>query len=377
MYFPNDEVTRYAFMSHMEAYIKQLLNDATKANVDDFLKSHGFDNEKALNVLLKRTDPNDEYSAIIIRSEKIRPETDEEGNETGKDKFVVKYKLPRKDYMKKMRNLYISLFENHSKGNPINEGAWGKGVLENDAALDYQSEFGANALRKFYADINNCTSSDMKWSRCGVVIDFLKKYKNDEVQFTDEYNDMIAFIRQKLDELYRDKNFINSWKNPSEMESKLKHLDKELSGLVYEKDILNTSKFEPNNSLKKPNLINPNFNVTESVNECDGGGDGCAVDAGPGEEGVLGNARFSTPLFGIYRGKKYSPKKTNESIGKKTVYITGEQRDFIKRKLNEDSPAVMDTPAGDFGCDAPGPVEPNDPTLDHENMMKKSWEEGQ
>lgn len=374
MYFPNDEVTRYAFMSHMEAYIKQLLNDATKANVDDFLKSHGFDNEKALNVLLKRTDPNDEYSAIIIRSEKIRPETDEEGNETGKDRFVVKYKLPRKDYMKKMRNLYISLFENHSKGNPINEGAWGKGVLENDAALDYQSEFGANALRKFYADINNCTSSDMKWSRCGVVIDFLKKYKNDEVQFTDEYNDMITFIRQKLDELYRDKNFINSWKNPSEMESKLKHLDKELSGLVYEKDILNTNRFNTTPQSMSPNFIQPNLNMREGKINEDGeggaiGGDSTMADMG-GATNASSSGQFIQPMK--------SGKTGTDVIKRRTVYISEEQRDFIKRKLNEDSPNVMDTGAGDFGYDAPASVcDPDDPTLDHENMMKKSWEEGQ
>ena len=146
-YFPNDELTRYAFMSHMEAYIKQLLSDPTKANVDDFLKEHGFDNEKALSLLLKKTNPEDEYSAIVIRSEKIRPEETDDPNKTPKDKFVVKYKLPRKDYMKKMRNLYISLFENHSKPSPLDEGAWGKGCLENDAALDYQSEFGADALQ--------------------------------------------------------------------------------------------------------------------------------------------------------------------------------------------------------------------------------------
>lgn len=358
-YFPNDELTRYAFMSHMEAYIKQLLSDPTKANVDDFLKEHGFNNEKALSLLLKKTNPEDEYSAIVIRSEKIRPEETDDPNKTPKDKFVVKYKLPRKDYMKKMRNLYISLFENHSKPSPLDEGAWGKGCLENDAALDYQSEFGADALRKFYTDINSSTSSDMTWARCGVVIDFLKKYKNDEVQFTDEYNDMIIFIRQKLDELYRDKNFINSWKNPSEMESKLKHLDKELAGLVYEKDILNTSKFEPNNSLKKPELINPNFNVTESVNECDGGGDGGTMaDMGGATSCGASSGQFIQPLFG------------KKPIKRKTVYITGEQRDYIKKKLNENAPE------SDYDYDAPVFAKQGDPTLDHKNMMKKSWEEG-
>ena len=31
-------MTKYGFISHLEAYIKQLLNDPSTANVDDFLK---------------------------------------------------------------------------------------------------------------------------------------------------------------------------------------------------------------------------------------------------------------------------------------------------------------------------------------------------
>ena len=42
-YFPNDEMTKYGFISHLEAYIKQLLNDPSTANVDVFLKKHGID----------------------------------------------------------------------------------------------------------------------------------------------------------------------------------------------------------------------------------------------------------------------------------------------------------------------------------------------
>ena len=116
-YMPKDEMTRYGFIAHMEAYLKQVLLNPKKAKVDDYLLSHGIDEKKALSLLLKRTDPSDETSAVLIRTEKIKPEelSDEDiaNGVKPKDKFHIKYKLPRKDYMKKMRNLYISLNENH------------------------------------------------------------------------------------------------------------------------------------------------------------------------------------------------------------------------------------------------------------------------
>ena len=34
------EMTRYAFISHMEDYIKKLLTDPLHADTDDFLKYH-------------------------------------------------------------------------------------------------------------------------------------------------------------------------------------------------------------------------------------------------------------------------------------------------------------------------------------------------
>lgn len=126
----HDEMTRYAFISHMEDYMKKLLTDPLHADTDEFLKGHDIDGPKALKILLKRTDPNDENSAIIMRSEKIKDNGTDENGKRLKDSFTIKYKLPRKDYTKKMRNLYISLFEsNIVEGCPINEDGEGGGVM--------------------------------------------------------------------------------------------------------------------------------------------------------------------------------------------------------------------------------------------------------
>jgi hypothetical protein len=131
----HDEMTRYAFISHMEDYMKKLLTNPLKADIDEFLKSHGIDGPRAMEILTKRTDPNDENSSIVIKKTAIKDNGTDENGKRLKDTFSVKYRIPRKDYTKKMRNLYISLFEsNIVEGCPINEGAWGYGILDNDEA---------------------------------------------------------------------------------------------------------------------------------------------------------------------------------------------------------------------------------------------------
>ena len=142
------EMTRYAFISHMEDYIKKLLTDPLHADTDEFLKYHKIDGPKALSILTMRLDPNDENSAVIVKTAKIKDNGYDENGKRLPDTFTVKYMAPRKDYNKKMRNLYISLFESNIIDNsPINEGAWGYGILDNDTALDKQSQFGELSLK--------------------------------------------------------------------------------------------------------------------------------------------------------------------------------------------------------------------------------------
>lgn len=57
-------------------------------------------------------------------------------------------------------------------------------------------------------------------------------------------------------------------------------------------------------------------------------------------------------------------------LRRKTLYVTQEQYDKLQSLKEE---AVMNTPVGDFGYDAPAFVKKGDPTLDHKNMMKKSF----
>lgn len=325
------EMTRYAFISHIEDYLKQLLKDPLHADTDEFLKYHGLNGPDTLSLLLKRSIPDDETSAILIKKIGIKDNgTDEEGNRL-KDSFTVKYSIPRKDYTKKMRNLYINLFENNIiENSPLNEGAWGYGILDNDKALNKQTSFGKNALNTLYTNLNLSTNNDDKWANLGVLVDFLKKYDHEEVRFTDQYNYAIELCKKIVNELFDDEAFITSWDNESKIKSELKRIYKDVISIAYNKDMLN---------------------------EDGEGGGATSADA---------SGQYTTPLFG-------------KPIKRKTMYITQEQEEYIKKMLEEE--AVMDTRIGNFGFDAPigdGKKNKNNKFFaaanDHKDIMKKSWQ---
>ena len=320
------EMTRYAFISHMEDYMKQLLKDPLHADTDEFLKYHDINGPKALSLLIKRSISDDENSAIIIKKIHIKDNgVDEEGKRL-KDSFTISYKIPRKDYTKKMRNLYINLFESNIIENDIlNEGAWGYGILDNDSALDKQTEFCKNSIRTLYTNLNMSINSDDKWANLGVLVDFIKKYKDNEVKCTDEYNAAIELCIKTTNELFDDEAFIASWSNQSKIKSELKHIYKDVVSNIYDKDRLNE--------------------------EGEGGG-ATSADA---------SGQFTTPLFG-------------KPIKRKTMYITQEQEEYLKKMIEEE--AVMNTQAGNFGYDTPIGDKNSDfykEANNHKNIMKNSW----
>ena len=320
------EMTRHAFISHMEDFMKQLLKDPVHADTSDLLKYHGLNAPKALLILLKRVNPKDENSSIIIKNISIKNNGIDNNGKRLKDTFTVKYQIPRKDYSKKMRNLYINLFEsNIIENSPINEGAWGYGILDNDKAIDKQNSFGIYALTLLTHNIEYSTNSEEKWANLGVLVDFLKKYDHEELRFKDEFNYAIELCKTTVNNFNQDEKFISTWDNPNRFQSELKRIYRDVINITYDKDRLNE--------------------------EGEGGG-ATSADA---------SGQYTVPVFG-------------GPIKRKTMYITQEQENYIKKVISEE--VVMNTQAGDFGYDVPIGNKNDDfykEANNHKNIMKKSW----
>lgn len=322
------EMTKYAFISHMEDYMKQLLKDPIHADTDDFLKYHKITGPKALSLLLNTPDPKDPSMAIMMRKITIKNNGVDDNGKQLPDSYTVKYSIPRKNYNKKMRNLYINLFEsNIIQNSPINEGAWGYGILDNDSAIDKQNSFGKYALGLLTIKIETSNNNDEKWANLGVLINFLKKYDKEELRVTDEFNLAIELCKNTIVELQEDERFITSWTDQTKIKAELRRLYRDVVNMLYDK---------------------------ERLNEDGEGGGATSADA---------SGQFSQPLFG-------------KPIIRKSLYITQEQEEYLNKVLKEE--AEMNTQFGDFGYDA-NSLSGNDDfykeAMNHKNIMKNSFNE--
>lgn len=98
----NDDITFFGFLSHLKVFLKQLLTTPINADIDEYLKKNGLNRKELIEKLIERN--------IIVKETKI------EDND-GKDKFYVSYKIPKRNFERKIRRLYMTLFEK----NEINE----------------------------------------------------------------------------------------------------------------------------------------------------------------------------------------------------------------------------------------------------------------
>ena len=316
----HDEMTRHAFISNMEAYIRQLLKDPSKADTSRLLKRHGIDNATALINLLKRKDPSDPASSVLTRTEQIKTNVDDKTGKRKPDTFRITYKLNRDGYAQKMRNMYIELFEsNIIPGTTLEEGAWGEGPLDSDQALDYQDKVVKDVIKDMLSDVKNSGKPEDKWTKAGVLYDLLNKYKDNEVGCSDEYGTACDELGSILGKLLEDEEYINTWKYPENIRKSI--------GCVIKK----LDKFMERCDIKKK--------VDEEA-ECDGA---TTCDASSGQ--------YTMPL-------------TKKPV-KRTIYATREQ---IER--------LLEATAGDIGQGYEVPftgVKKGDPSLNHKDMMAKSF----
>ena len=107
----NNEMTFYAFISNVKMFLKELLSSPSTADITDFLKEHGVDRKTLLNKLLDK--------GIVEKETKIE-------NKDNKDSFLISYKIPKRNFERKMKRLFMSMYE-QMNGNIITEDGEGGG----------------------------------------------------------------------------------------------------------------------------------------------------------------------------------------------------------------------------------------------------------
>lgn len=182
----NDEITFFGFLSHVKFFLKQLLHDPINANVDEYLEKHNIQRNDLINKLLER--------GIIIKETNII-------DINKSDKFSISYKIPKKNFERKIRRLFISLFEkNEIQESTLFEdgasscGSCMQGGGGNPDSGQYVKPFGNIQRRKIY--ITDKQSDFLKETNTQNVGDY-------------QYDTPINFNKGK-DLTYNHKNIIDS-----------------------------------------------------------------------------------------------------------------------------------------------------------------------
>lgn len=136
----NDEITFFGFISHVKHFLKQLLLSPSTADIDEYLKKHGLDRKELVNLFIEK--------GVVEKETKIE-------NKGDKDKFILTYKIPKQNFERKLRRIYISLFEKNeiSESIALKETDCG-GVMQaggsNPDSGQYTTPLGRVQRRKIY-----------------------------------------------------------------------------------------------------------------------------------------------------------------------------------------------------------------------------------
>lgn len=105
------EMTEYKFNSNIKYFISQLLQDPVNAQPPAIFKFNGLKRSVLLAKMIK--------FGLITRIEKISDK--DENGQPKRATMLIKFKCPKKNFTKKLKKLYISLFEKNLPNKQINE----------------------------------------------------------------------------------------------------------------------------------------------------------------------------------------------------------------------------------------------------------------
>lgn len=136
------KMTEFRFNSNVKKFLHDLLVDPINADTNDLMKANGLDR----NTLMKRL-----RDCGIVTSKQHINDKDENGNPKSAT-MKVRYAVPKKNFDRKLKRLYISLFEQNL---PINEEDGGGGFISGggDAGQFSQPLFNKPVRQKAYNDV--------------------------------------------------------------------------------------------------------------------------------------------------------------------------------------------------------------------------------
>lgn len=123
MDYLNRDITFYDFLSHSKALLKQLLSDPINADIDSYLKDNGLTKQQLIAAMIDK--------GIIEKETKITES--KQLNES--DKFTVSYKIPKRNFERKMRRLFAELFEKNEIAESIISEEDGGGATSCGSAM--------------------------------------------------------------------------------------------------------------------------------------------------------------------------------------------------------------------------------------------------
>lgn len=128
------DITYYRFLSEVRSFLSKLLKDPIKAQPSVYLKNRDVTRKKLIDDLLKRD--------VLERHEKILDPTNSDEKEA---KYVVKYKVHKKDFEKRIHRLYIKYFEkNVNESVFANEEEMKQQILNGADGKTYKERGGIN-----------------------------------------------------------------------------------------------------------------------------------------------------------------------------------------------------------------------------------------
>lgn len=98
----SSEVTYFRFLSEVRAFLAKLLKNPIDAQPSKYLKDNGVSRKWLIDNLIKRE--------VLERHEKILDSTN---SDEKKAKYVVKFKVRKKDFERRIYKIYIKKFENN------------------------------------------------------------------------------------------------------------------------------------------------------------------------------------------------------------------------------------------------------------------------